>query len=165
MSLSKRLRKQIEIALGSKLFNSANKKMLADELMGVVGIKGGFACNADGSVMAGSVTGDMKIEDKNSPGLGLAAGQYRMRFNPKVNSKVQSLLNVKCRGFTPRSPSAAETCDALITGWGQDSEGWYITIVVATLSNMTITATPPANFVVGIDVSFLCETGLDYNNY
>ena len=160
MSLSVRLKKQLGIALGSKRAGVSDKHLLASELAAVIGIKGGFALNSDGTLKAGSVVGDFTVQ-ANAEGN---AGENRIRFNPKLDKQIKNIMNIKTSGFTPRGPTVAETSTSLVTGWGQDSQGWYVTIVCATL-NGAANPTPPQGFVIGVDIALILENGLDYNNY
>jgi hypothetical protein len=85
------------------------------------------------------------------PNPGGAIGTYRILF-PNINASIQSISWFEVAGFTPRVPTGVETCAALVTGYNFDSSlnQWYITVQIVLLSNYSVTATPPQNFVVGV---------------
>lgn len=119
-----------------------------NQLIGAVGLYGGFVLNSNATVKLS--TGDCQA----APDSGGAAGTYRVFF-PAVNAQIQSIDWINVDGFTPRTPTTAETCQPRVTGYNYDTtlNQWYITVQIALLSDNTVDATPPQNFVVGVRAS------------
>lgn len=155
-----------------RLQHAVGEQQAGNNILGVIGLKGGFACNTDGSVMAGSVTGPFIV----NPGsvYGEAAGVYRVypqAYGPSVGNPqsgaykpsfvpyqgqkgtIKSIDFINVQGFTPRNPSASETAAAGMTGWNIDAANgqWYITVQIQTIGTGAILSSPPANFVVGVE--------------
>ena len=140
MALSNQTKRRIVIALADR--TSGN------EVIGAIGVYGGFRVNHDASVQLSA--GDCIAV----PDSGGAPGTYRVMF-PSINSQIQSIDWVDVQGFTPRSPTGAETDTARVTGYNFDSslKQWYITVQIALLSNNAVDPTPPANFTIGVRAS------------
>lgn len=117
-----------------------------NDVVGTIGLKGGFACNGSGAVIAGSSTGPFTFV-KDSGGT---AGTYRAYPNFPAHS-ILSLDNIVVGGFTPRSPSAAETTLAQVCGYNLDAANnkWYITIQEADFTG-ALQASLPTKFVIGV---------------
>jgi hypothetical protein len=132
----------------NRIVESLTSVNAGNELIGAVGLYGGFRVNSDASVA--SSAGDVSA----APDSGGAAGTYRVFF-PAVNAQIKSIDWVDVQGFTPRSPAVAETCEARVTGWNFDTslKQWYVTVQIALLSNNAVDATPPQNFTVGVRVA------------
>jgi hypothetical protein len=116
-----------------------------NNLVGAVGLYGGFVLNANASVK--SSVGDITA----IPDSGGAAGTYRVLF-PTQNANIMSIDWLQVDGFTPRTPTTAETCAARVTGYNYDTtlKQWYVTVQIVLLSSNAVDATPPQNFVVGV---------------
>lgn len=121
----------------------------SNEILGSLGQLGGFSLNADATIKVQA--GDISVV----PDSGGAAGTYRVMF-PNINSVIQTLNWFTVKGFTPRTPTGVETCDARVCGYNQDAttKQWYITVQIVLLSTGAVTATPPAGFVVGVRAAF-----------
>lgn len=117
-----------------------------NNVVGTMGLKGGFAVNGSGAVIAGSSTGPFNFV-KDSGGT---AGTYRAYPNFPAGSII-SIDNINVGGFTPRSPSAAETTQALVCGFAIDSANgqWYITIAEADFTG-ALQGSLPTKFVIGV---------------
>ncbi len=164
----------------TRLQTAVGEQQAGNNILGVIGMKGGFACTTSGGVLAGSVTGPFVV----NPGsvYGEAAGVYRVypqayaaptgnpqsgAFTPSftpyqgAQGTIQSLDFINVAGFTPRNPSASETAAAGVTGYGIDAANgqWYITVQIQTIGTGAILATPPSNFVVGVE----CAVSLSKN--
>lgn len=137
MALSKGTTRRVVQAL-------ADRKA-ANEVIGAIGFYGGFRVNSDATVQLSA--GDIQAV----PNPGGAAGTYRALL-PMQNKAIQSLDWINVQGFTPRNPTTAETCAALVTGYNRDAVTgqWYVTIQIVTLADMAVTATPPAGFTIGV---------------
>lgn len=137
MSLSNDSKRRMSIALTSV--------PAGQNVIGAIGLFGGFVLNSNATVKLS--TGDIQA----APDSGGAAGTYRVFF-PLVNSMIQSIDWFDVQGFTPRTPTTAETCEARVTGYNYDTtlNQWYITVQIALLSDNSVDATPPQNFVVGV---------------
>ena len=156
----------------SRLQHAVGEQQAGNAILGVIGLKGGFACNTDGSVMAGSVTGPFIVNQGSV--YGEAAGVYRVypqayaqpkgnpqsghyipQFTPYKGNQgtIKSIDFINVNGFTPRNPSASETAAAGMTGWNIDAANgqWYITVQIQTIGTGALLSTPPANFVVGVE--------------
>lgn len=156
----------------TRLQTAVGQQQAGNNILGVIGLKGGFACTTSGGVLAGSVTGPFVV----NPGsvYGEAAGVYRVypqAYGPPIGNPqsgaytpnsvpyqgnqgtIQSLDFINVNGFTPRNPSSSETAAAGMTGWGIDAANnqWYITVQIQSIGTGAILATPPSNFVVGVE--------------
>ncbi len=156
----------------TRLQTAVGSQQAGNNILGVIGMKGGFACTSSGGVLAGSVTGPFVV----NPGsvYGEAAGTYRVypqaygqpvgnpqsgaytpNFVPYTGSQgtIKSMDFINVAGFTPRNPSSAETAAAGVTGYNIDTANnqWYITVQIQTIGTGAILATPPSNYVVGIE--------------
>jgi hypothetical protein len=140
MSLSKNTR--------TRILSSLADQVAGNELLGAVGVYGGFSLNSDASIKV--VSGDISV----LPDSGGAPGTYRV-FMPGINSQIVSIDWFDVTGFTPRTPTGAETCQPRVCGYNFDPSlnQWYITVQIAKLSDNSVDATPPANFVVGVRVA------------
>lgn len=129
----------------SRLQTAMGSKEAGNNVFGTIGLKGGFACNTAGHVIAGTSTGPFTF----LPDSGGTAGTYRAY--PQVNGKIVSIDNIVVSAFTPRSPSASETTIAQVTGYAIDSANgqYYITIQLADFTGALQTSLP-AKFVVGV---------------
>lgn len=129
--------KRLQTAVGSQ--------QAGNDIFGTVGLKGGFAVNGSGAVIAGSSTGPFVF----LPDSGGTPGTYRAY--PQVNGQILSLDNISVGGFTPRSPSASETTIAQVCGFNIDTanNGYYITIQQATFSG-SLQGSLPTKFVIGV---------------
>lgn len=131
----------------TRMVESLTDQTAGNNLIGAVGLYGGFVLNSDASVKQ-SVGDVIAIPDS-----GGAAGTYRVILNPAtLNAQVQSIDWFEVKGFTPRTPTTAETVDARVTGYNFDSvlQQWYITVQIALLSDNAVDPTPPQNYVVGV---------------
>jgi hypothetical protein len=119
-----------------------------NQLIGSLGLYGGFVLNSNASVKQNA--GDIQA----APDSGGAPGTYRVFF-PQVNAEIQSIDWLEVAGFTPRNPTGVETCAALVCGYNFDTtkSQWYITVQIVNLSDYSVNATPPQNFVVGVRAS------------
>ena len=158
----------------TRLQTAVGSQQAGNDILGVIGLKGGFACNTDGTVMAGSVTGPFIV----NPGsvYGESAGVYRVypqAYGPPMGNPqsgaykptfvpyqgnqgtIQSIDFFHVLGFTPRNPSASETAFAGVTGYNIDAANgqWYITVQIQSIGTGVLLTTPPANFVVGLTVA------------
>jgi hypothetical protein len=156
-----------------RLQTAVTSQQAGNNIMGTIGLKGGFACTSSGGVL-GSVVGPFVVIPGSA--FGEPAGVYRVypqafgqpsknpqsgastpTFNPYTGNQGQILsidfFNVS--GFTPRSPGSTETASALVTGYNIDAANnqWYITVQISTLTTGAILSTPPTNFVVGIEAA------------
>lgn len=88
------------------------------------------------------------------PDSGGAVGTYRVLF-PNINPLIQSIDWFQVDGFTPRSPTGVETCEARVCGYNQDAttKQWYITVQIVLISSGAVTATPPNGFSIGVRAS------------
>ena len=155
----------------TRLQTAVGEQQAGNNILGVIGMKGGFACNTDGTVMAGSVTGPFIVNPGSVYGESAGiyrvypqaygqpvgnpqSGAYKPSYTPYRGNQgtIQSIDYVNVAGFTPRNPSSAETAAAGMTGWNIDSANgqWYITVQIQAIGAGTILTTPPANFVVGV---------------
>jgi hypothetical protein len=122
-----------------------------NNLVGVVGLIGGAQLGASG-VIAKSTNGDFTLV----PDSGGAVGTYRFYFSdPTLNARVSSIDWFEVKGFTPRSPTATETADALVTGYNYDTtlNQWYVTVAMAAIGTGAWFSTPssiPTGYVLGI---------------
>ncbi len=130
--------KSVQTALASQ--------QAGNDVVGAIGLKGGFAVNSSGAVIAGSTAGPFVC----LPDSGGTVGTYRAYLNYPAGA-ISSIDNVVVSGFTPRSPSAAETTIAQVTGFNIDSANgqYYITIQQATFSG-SLQGSLPAKFVIGV---------------
>ena len=129
----------------NRIVEAVTSNTNGNQVIGSLGLYGGFVLNSDASVKQN--TGDIQA----APDSGGAPGTYRVFF-PAVNSQIQSIDWFNVSGFTPRNPTTAETCAARVTGYNYDTSlnQWYITVQIALLSDNSVDATPPQNFVVGV---------------
>lgn len=131
----------------TRMVESLTDQTAGNNLIGAVGLYGGGVLNHDATVK--SSAGDVII----IPDSGGAAGTYRIILTPSsLNAQIKSIDWFEVKGFTPRTPTTVETCDALVTGYNFDSvlKQWYITVQIVTLGTWAVNATPPANFVIGV---------------
>ena len=137
-----------------RLQTAVASQQAGNNILGVIGLKGGFACNTAGAVIAGTTSGPFVVV----PDSGGTLGTYRAY--PQVNGSIKSLDNIVVTGFTPRSPSAAETTIAQVTGYGIDTANnqWYITIQLASFSG-ALQGSLPAKFVVGVQCAVTLNEG------
>lgn len=156
----------------SRLQHAVADQVAGNNILGVLGMKGGFACNADGTVFAGSVTGPFVVvpgaafgepagvyrcypQAYGQPVGNPQSGAYTPHFVPYtgVQGTIQSIDFINVSGFTPRNPSASETAAASITGYGLDAANGqnYITVQIQTIGTGAPLTTPPAHFVVGVE--------------
>jgi len=131
-----------------RLCTSLGSVPSGNEILGSLGVYGGFRVNADASVQLSA--GDIVA----IPNPGGAAGTYRLLM-PSINDQIQSIDWFEVKGFTPRTPTGVETCDARVCGYGQDAttKQWYITVQIVLLSSGAVDATPPAGFTTGCRVA------------
>jgi len=129
-----------------RMIDALGSQSAGNEILGSMGFYGGFVLNSDASVKQSA--GDIQA----IPDSGGAPGTYRVLLTSALNSQVKSIDWFSVKGFTPRNPTDAETCEARVTGYNFDStkSQWYITVQIALLSSQAVTATPPQNFVVGV---------------
>jgi hypothetical protein len=121
-----------------------------NQVIGSLGQLGGFQLGSAASIA--KQTGDISVV----PDSGGAAGTYRVMF-PNINANIQSISWFEVSGFTPRAPTATETCIAQVTGYNKDATTgqWYITVQMATLTTGAYLSTPPTGFVVGVRAAFV----------
>lgn len=131
-----------------RLVEAVTSQPAGNEVIGSLGLYGGFSVNSDASVKV--VQGDISVAP--SPGN---VGAYRVYF-PSINSQIKSIDWFEVAGFTPRNPNGVETCAALVTGYNKDATTlqWYVTVQIVLLSDYALNPTPPANFVIGIRAAF-----------
>jgi hypothetical protein len=127
---------------------------LLHQLLGVIGVQGGFSINTNLTV--NTVDGNITvIQDPNGTGY----ATYRIELSNEYNKFIQSsanILNFNISGFSPRNPTVTEPYQALCTGFGLDgsSGNWYFTVTIANWSGVaqnTLTL-PSSLFVVGFSV-------------
>jgi hypothetical protein len=128
----------------NRVQTAVGSQQSGNDVVGTMGLKGGFACNSSGHVTFQS--GPFTV----LPDSGGAVGTYRAYPNFPAGSIV-SLDNITVGGFTPRSPSASETTQALVTGFNIDTANnkWYITIAQADFTG-ALQGSLPTKFVIGI---------------
>lgn len=127
-----------------RLQHAVASQQAGNDVYGAIGLKGGFATDG-AAVIAGSPTGPFVVV----PDSGGTPGTFRAY--PQVNGQILSLDNIVVSGFTPRSPSAAETTIAQVTGYNIDAANkkWYITIQLADFTG-ALQGSLPAKYVVGV---------------
>jgi hypothetical protein len=132
-----------------RLIIALAEQKAGNEVLGSLGQLGGFRLGAAGAVASSS--GDVQAVVDS----GGAEGTYRVFF-PNVNANIQSIAWFQVSGFTPRTPTTNETCQALVTGFNLDTtrNQWYITVQMASITNGTYLASPPSGFVVGVRAAF-----------
>ena len=135
-----------------------------NNIYGAIGLRGGFACTSSGGVL-GPVIGPFNVVP--GPAIGEPAGVYRVyplapgptagTYIPYSGAKgtITGIDFFNVNAFTPRAPGVSETASALVTGYNTDAANgqWYITVQISTLTTGAILATPPNNFVVGVEVA------------
>jgi len=131
-----------------RVLTALSSQKSGNEILGSLGQYGGFRLNSNGTVASSS--GDIVA----IPDSGGAVGTYRVLM-PSINNNIQSIDWVCVQGFTPRTPTGVETCDARVTGFNHDASTnqWYITVQVVLLSSGAVDATPPQGFTVGVRAS------------
>jgi hypothetical protein len=147
-STLKEICKMLSQGTKNRIVESLTSVDSGNQLIGAVGLYGGFRVNGSGIVTTS--TGDVSAAADS----GGAVGTYRVFF-PAVNAEIQSLDWVNVDGFTPRAPTGVETCTALVTGFNYDTSlnQWYITVQIVLLSDYAVTATPPNGFTIGVRAS------------
>lgn len=127
-----------------RLQTAVASQQAGNDIFGTIGLKGGFAAGSSGQVLA-PASGPFVVV----PDSGGTPGTYRAY--PQVNGKILSIDNIVVSGFTPRSPSAAETTIAQVCGYNIDAANnqWYITIQEADFTG-ALQGSLPAKFVIGI---------------
>lgn len=152
----------------SRLQSAVGSQPAGNDILGVIGLKGGFAVNSSGGVIAGSVTGPFVVvpDSGGTPGTYRAypqaygqpvgnpqSGASAPSFVPYTGRQGQivSLDNIVVSGFTPRIPSASETTIAQVCGYNIDAANnqWYITIQQATFAG-ALQGSLPSKFVIGV---------------
>lgn len=155
----------------TRLQSAVGSQQAGNNILGVIGLKGGFACTSGGGVL-GPVVGPFVVVPGSA--FGEPAGVYRVypqAYGPGVGNPqsgavtpsfapysgqqgtISSIDFINVAGFTPRNPGATETASALMTGWNIDAANgqWYITVQISTLTTGAILNSPPSNFVVGVE--------------
>lgn len=155
----------------TRLQTAVGEQQAGNNILGVIGMKGGFACNTNGTVL-GAPVGPFVVVPGSA--FGEPSGVYRVYpqaygqtvGNPQsgastphfvpytgVQGTIKSLDFINVNGFTPRNPSSSETAAAGVTGYGIDAANgqWYITVQIQTIGTGAPLTTPPANFVVGVE--------------
>jgi hypothetical protein len=140
-----------------RLQTAVASQQAGNNVYGSIGLKGGFACTDIGGVL-GAPVGPFAVVPQTGPNVGC------YRVYPKApngqpwlgtQGTIISIDFINVNGFTPRNPTVAETAAAMVTGWGIDSGNnqWYVTVQIATLGTWALLATPPTNFVVGVEMA------------
>lgn len=129
----------------NRIVEAVTSVTAGNEILGSLGLYGGFRVN--GSAVVTTNTGDIQAAADS----GGAAGTYRVFF-PEQNANISAINWVEVQGFTPRNPTTAETCTALVTGFNYDTSlnQWYVTVQIVLLSSYAVTATPPNGFTIGV---------------
>lgn len=152
----------------TRLQTAVGQQQAGNNILGAIGLKGGFACNSSGQVIAGSVTGPFVVVPDSSGTVGAfraypqafgtpvgnpQSGHSTPAFAPYTGAQgtITSIDNVQVGGFTPRGPGVSETTIAQVTGFAIDTANnqYYITIQQATFSG-ALQGSLPSKFVVGI---------------
>lgn len=130
----------------TRLQTAVGSQAAGNNLIGVMGLKGGFAVNGSGAVIPGSTSGPFTVVPDSSGTI----GAYRAYPNFPAGS-IASIDNIQVGGFTPRGPSVSETTIAQVTGFNVDTANnqWYITIQQATFSG-ALQGSLPSKFVIGV---------------
>ena len=112
----------------TRVQTAVTSQQAGNDVVGTMGLKGGFACNSSGAVIAGSSTGPFTF----LPDSGGTVGTYRAYLNFPAGA-IQSIDNISTGAFTPRIPSAAETTIVQVTGYNIDTANglWYVTIAAS----------------------------------
>lgn len=132
----------------TRIQSAVGSQQAGNDVVGTIGLKGGFACTDTGGVL-GSPVGPFNVVAETGPNVGC----YRVYPQWPAGS-ITAINYANVNGFTPRNPTVAETTAAMVTGWGIDSatNTWYLTVQIATLGTWALQPTPPTNFVVGVEI-------------
>jgi hypothetical protein len=133
----------------TRVQTATGSQQAGNDVVGTIGLKGGFACTNTGGVL-GSPVGPFTVIPETGPNVGC----YRVYPTYPAGS-IKSIDYFNVNGFTPRNPTTAETAAAMVTGFNIDpaNNQWYITVQIATLGTWALLATPPSNFVVGVEMA------------
>ena len=143
MSFTKDLYNRIQIALTSK--SNAN------ELVGLIGLVGGWRCDGTGGgIVAGSATGNSSEVMSFSVAGDATAGVFHINTH---GIKWTSVLDIKVSGFVPKNSGAnGDGVEVQVTGWNVAHQ--YITVQVVA-KDTPFAVTPTAGMIIGFEAKFV----------